>query len=112
MRLPKGRFGARFYNKGVNKLKAVVDRLVRETGLSRTVSRRIADKINRMAGSVNWATPVQEAQAAGIRPDVTADPKAPVAAKPPAGSRMVLPKIPTSKPVVKRSAASERFRPR
>ena len=95
----------------MNKLKAVVDRLVRETGLSRTVSLRIANKINRMAGTVNWATPVQEAQASGICTDLAADLKVPAAAGPPTAGRMILPKPPASKPVVKRPAASQRFRP-
>jgi hypothetical protein len=95
----------------VNKLKAVVDRLVRETGLSRTVSRRIAQKINRMAGTVNWATPVQGAQAAGPGAG-TASPKTPAAAKAPSGGRMILPKIPAAKPVVNSPALAARFRPR
>lgn len=95
----------------MNKLKAVVDRLVRETGLSRTVSRRIANKINRMAGTVNWATPVQEAQVTRIGTDVAAGPMVSVASKPPAGGRIVLPEIPASKLVAKRPTARQRFRP-
>lgn len=108
----RGRFGGPSYNRGVNKLKAVVDRLVRETGLSRTVSRRIAQKINRLAGKVSWATPLREARATGVSTSVDANRKAPVPVKPPPGGRMILPKIPASKPVVKRPAASQRFRPR
>lgn len=110
--IPNGRFGGGFYNRGVNKLKAVVDRLVRETGLSRTVSRRIASKINRMAGTVNWATPVQSVQAAGPGGGAAASPKSPAAANAASRGHMILPKIPAAKPVVKSPAASQRLRPR
>ena len=96
----------------MNKLKAVVDRLVRETGLSRTVSRRIAHKINSMAGKVNWATPLQVARVAGPGAGAAANPKAAAPAKPPPGGGLILPKIAASKPVAKSSAAIPRIRPR
>jgi hypothetical protein len=106
------RLGGRFYNIGVNKLKAVVDRLVRETGLSRTVSRRIAHKINHMAGKVNWATPLQGGQGAGPGAGTVANAKSAEPANALSGGRIVLPKIPASKPVVKSSRAIRQFRPR
>lgn len=88
----------------MNKLKAVVERLVRETGLSRGVSRRIASKTNRLAGQVKWATPLQgtpgqKQGGAGAR----SKPNAGI--KPTSGAGMVLPKIPVSKTVTTSSAS-------
>jgi hypothetical protein len=39
-------------------LQGVAERIQREIGLSRTASRRIAEKLNTLARSVDWATPL------------------------------------------------------
>jgi hypothetical protein len=44
----------------VGTLSRVVDRLVREVGLPRADSVRIARKLNKLARSVDWATPVED----------------------------------------------------
>jgi hypothetical protein len=41
-------------------LEDVVSRIVREVGLPKTTSARIAKKLNNLAKSVEWATPVPE----------------------------------------------------
>lgn len=43
-----------------SRLKHVAFRLQREVGLPRNASARIAKKLNTLARSVSWATPVQE----------------------------------------------------
>jgi hypothetical protein len=44
----------------VGTLSRVVNRLVREVGLPRVDSVRIARKLNRLAKSVDWATPLDD----------------------------------------------------
>lgn len=48
-------------------LNRVARRIEREVGLSRTMSRRIAYKLNEMAKRVSWATPVEGAPARNHR---------------------------------------------
>jgi hypothetical protein len=44
----------------VSTLSRVVNRLVQEVGLPRADSVRIARKLNKLAKSVDWATPVED----------------------------------------------------
>ncbi len=46
-------------------LDRVVRRLVREVGLPRTVSTRIAKKLNALAKSVEWANPLPDTNGVG-----------------------------------------------
>jgi len=47
-------------------VKHVARRIEHELGLSRTVSVRIAKKLNALAGSVGWAIPLEDGAARGM----------------------------------------------